>query len=46
MQSLFYPLEKAGIHNPRYVYYNAVVSQLLEEAIKREEGIFHFYRSF
>jgi len=40
MQSLFYPLEKAGIHNPRYVYYNAVVSQLLEEAIKREEGIF------
>lgn len=39
MQSLFYPLEKAGIRNPRCVYYNMVIPQLLEEAIKREEGI-------
>ena len=39
MQSLFYPLDKAGIRNPRCVYYNMVIPQLLEEAIKREEGI-------
>lgn len=36
---LFYPLEKAGIVNPRNVYYNLSIPRLFEHALSKGEGV-------
>ncbi|MGQ9748077.1 MAG: phosphoenolpyruvate carboxykinase (ATP), partial [Candidatus Caldatribacteriaceae bacterium] len=40
MRTMVYGLENSGIFNPRKVFYNLSVPELLEHAIKKGEGIF------